>query len=1075
MAIQVEQVSKDIQVRKTVNPAVVGKLTGKIMQSLVPKAEVSWPNGTEYVALQALDTFDDTLDNSMEALVARGEFAGIDVFRSLLTFEKLRGTLTNMVYSMQTADIDFYAHQFVPVVKFIQSPLERLLIADEVGLGKTIEAGLIWTECRARNQANRLLVVCPPTLVPKWVKELNDRFDVPAESVDLKGMIAKLTRLDQRGPDLPFALVTSYHAIRPASNQLGYLRALVDSKSQDGLQRTYDDPPPELQANSRFKFLHRLAGWDQTEPFADLVIFDEGHLMKNTSTATHMVGRILEQAAAAMVVLSATPLTNRTRDLYSLLRLVDPNMFPDEASFNAMQERNLPVIRLMKELGTGQVDIARCRELLEEIPDSGARRLLLEGISAAGSEIPPAKLIELRSQAQRLNELGAYLSRTRKVDVVQDKVVRHPVVLEVDPSPEETALYQGLIKLIRKRVRQRGDVPGMFHLMASALSMASCMPSMADRMKDGKIRWGSLEDLEELQQMEEAFGEDGDCEFVGERAEELTWEPGSLAAHDFAANDQKYEALRGELFRRLHEEDPDEPEERPEHRKIILFAFFKATLKYLHQRLEKDGIRCLLVTGDLTDKDERYQVLNSFQHSDYNVMLCSEVAAEGVDLQFCRILVNYDLPWNPMRVEQRIGRIDRIGQKAKKIVIINLLTRGTIDASIYHHLHTKIGLFENTIGELEGIIGTEINRLTKALLEDELSPDDCAKQIQKTAEAVETNRLMESEVNQQSENLVGLRSVLQESVNQDRSLGRYIKPDELRRFVADFFKKAYTGTDACELNWDTPATGCLALGFSHAAYEDFGQFVQQHSMGQWPKGFRNPARLVSIVFDPDLHATLKEKHRTLQLVSHIHPFIQWVAESRGRQSEHWHPAAAIRATSADFDPGFYFYLISKSALAHDILRREELIHRAIASEGSRTLEREESESLIQFAMDTGETLVDRNNVSFASDLLPLADRACAEDHGRIEVEFFNELELRRNAKLQQVEAHYRGKIASAEKTIATISSRPPEQQRGLAGFQKTLSNLRANYDAARDRITGEDLQEVIYKPIACGIIEILRP
>ena len=1044
------------------------------MGGLMPKAEVAWPTGREYLPLTALDLFDPDLDQSMESLVERGEYADIDVFRSLLTFEKLRGTLTNVVYSMQTADIDFYAHQFVPVLKFIQSPLERILIADEVGLGKTIEGGLIWTECRARNQARRLLVVCPPTLVPKWVNELNERFDVPAEATDIKGLAAKLKRLDQRGADLPFALVTSYHSIRPSSGHLAFFRGLVDSRAQDDLQRTYDEPSSQWQKNPRFNVLHRLAKWDQPEAFADLVIFDEGHLMKNTATATHMVGRILDQAAAALVVLSATPLTNRTRDLYSLLKLVDPNMFPDEPSYNSMRERNMPVIQLMNCLGETKIDLDRCKQLLADIPESGAKRMLAEKMATAKLDMPPSDLIALKSSAQRLNELGAYLTRTRKVDVVQNKVVRVPVVLEVDQSIEEKALYQGLLKLIRKRVRERGDVPGIFHVMASALSMASCLPSMAERMKDGKIRWGTIEDLEELQQMEEAFGEDGECEFVGERAEELAWEPGALAAYDFAANDRKYEALRDELFRRFKEEDPDDLDERPEQRKIIVFAFFKATLNYLYRRLEQDGIRCLQVTGDITDKDERYRTLNSFKTSDYNVMLCSEVAAEGVDLQFCRILVNYDMPWNPMRVEQRIGRIDRIGQKAKRIVIINLMTKGTIDASIYHHLHVKIGLFKSTIGDLEGILGEELNRLTRKLLVDELTPEEWEAQIADTANAIENNRTMESEVNQQSENLVGLRSVLQDSVNQDRSLGRYIKPVELRRFVDDFFRKCYSGPDACELNWDTPQPDCLTITFSHKAYEDFGQFLQRMHIGQWPRGFKTSARLTSLVFDPELHATLKEKYRTLQLVSHIHPFIQWVTESRGRHLEQWHPVSSIRAISKTYPDDFYFYVISKSALGHDILRREELLHRVVAASSRTILSREDSESLIQFAMDSGETLILKEAPAYPGELLPLVQDACAADHEKIEIEFINELELRRNAKLQQVESHYRGKIVSTEKTIATIVARPIEKQQGLAGFEKNLSNLKANYESAKKRIMNQDLQEVTYKPIACGLIQILQ-
>jgi hypothetical protein len=243
-------------------------------------------------------------------------------------------------------------------------------------------------------------------------------------------------------------------------------------------------------------------------------------------------------------------------------------------------------------------------------------------------------------------------------------------------------------------------------------------------------------------------------------------------------------------------------------------------------------------------------------------------------------------------------------------------------------------------------------------------------------------------------------------------------------------------------------------------------------IGQWPRGFKNTSRLAKIVFDPELHAELKERHPDLQLISHIHPFIQWVTDSRGRNCEQWHPVSAIRVQSNLFTEGLYFYAISKSALGHHILRREELIHRVVRAETRTVLSREDSESIIQCVLDNGDTLLSPLSTGEASEMVTIAQDACGEDHTQIEVEFINELELRRNAKLKQVESHYRGKIVATEKTIATISSRPIDSQRGLAGFEKTLINLKSNYETAKNRISNQDLQEITYKPIACGLILI---
>jgi SNF2 family DNA or RNA helicase len=147
----------------------LGMLSGKTMDSMVLMVEVAWAGGKiDFEPILSLKEFEIAQDDSFESIVSRGRYGQIDEFRSLMTFEKLQGDLSNVMYSMRTAEIDFFAHQFVTVLKFVNSPLSRLLIADEVGLGKTIEAGLIWTECRARFKSRRLLIICPPAFGALW-------------------------------------------------------------------------------------------------------------------------------------------------------------------------------------------------------------------------------------------------------------------------------------------------------------------------------------------------------------------------------------------------------------------------------------------------------------------------------------------------------------------------------------------------------------------------------------------------------------------------------------------------------------------------------------------------------------------------------------------------------------------------------------------------------------------------------------------------------------------------------------------------------------------------------------------
>ena len=154
-------------------------------------------------------------------------------------------------------------------------------------------------------------------------------------------------------------------------------------------------------------------------------------------------------------------------------------------------------------------------------------------------------------------------------------------------------------------------------------------------------------------------------------------------------SDSKYGVLHEQL-RALFRREPST--------KVVVFSYFRATLRYLHQRLGDDGMRALTLHGGHGDKDE---IIAEFRESpDLDVLLSSEVGSEGIDLQFARIVINYDLPWNPMRVEQRIGRIDRLGQTAEKIHIWNLLHEDTIDDRIYTRLFDRLQIFKRALGGL---------------------------------------------------------------------------------------------------------------------------------------------------------------------------------------------------------------------------------------------------------------------------------------------------------------------------------------------------------------------------------------
>jgi hypothetical protein len=475
----------------------------------------------------------------------------------------------------------------------------------------------------------------------------------------------------------------------------------------------------------------------------------------------------------------------------------------------------------------------------------------------------------------------------------------------------------------------------------------------------------------------------------------------------------------------------------------------------------------------MTEPAERDRLLQEFNSPGYRILLCSEVAAEGVDLQFCRVLVNYDLPWNPMRVEQRIGRIDRIGQQAKTIVIVNFHVRGTIDGSIYQHLHRKIGVFNETIGDLEGIVGEHVNRLTLELLSNELTPAQAEEKIRLAGEAIARERAVIAQIDEESETLLGLRSYLQNNVKQGQSLGRYIKASELRLFTIEYFHDMYSGSDSCQLNWDTPVEGCLRLTLSFRAFLDFEVYLNQQVLS-WPRGFERESRSVTMTFDPAVHELLRRKHKSLILVNHLHPFVGWMNATYVNRRKVWHPASAVRVASSEFGEDIYFYLVIRVSLKHPVLSKEELLFRALALSTRRILPLDDSEALVNYAIDHGTSWVDYHNFPDCSSALESVWKLLIADCDNIHEVFDEELELRLNSKQAQLESHFRRRLEGAERRIETMRASGVQREQGIRVTQNQMKHLRERLDEERSKLDRSASVAPDFKRVACGIIKTSR-
>jgi len=244
----------------------------------------------------------------------------------MLALEKVRGDLTDVFYSMESSRTDFYPHQFKPVMKFVESPSGRILIADEVGLGKTIEAIYLWREIEAREQARRLLIICPSMLRIKWRDDLQHLFGIESEIVDARNLHERLDRARSSRGTTSFALIASFEAARPPRN--------------------YQQDAGARRASPRAGIAHLLCAVsdEDDEPLLDLVVVDEAHHMRNPSTLTHALGQLLGSASKHLALLTATPIQIGSENLFNLLHLLDPDSFEDARQFDRMLRANSPVV-----------------------------------------------------------------------------------------------------------------------------------------------------------------------------------------------------------------------------------------------------------------------------------------------------------------------------------------------------------------------------------------------------------------------------------------------------------------------------------------------------------------------------------------------------------------------------------------------------------------------------------------------------------------------------------------------------------------------------------------------------------
>lgn len=655
--------------------------------------------------------------------------ASPEAFSAMVTRAKLNRGVTDAIFSYGVTKTIINPFQFKPVLKYLDSAMERMLIADEVGLGKTIEAGLLWTEMAARGQANRVIVVCPAALVPKWQREMSERFGFELEHYKTADLRRVVERLEAGTLPQNFAAVVSIQTFR----------------TFDGLQQM-----------------------EELNFALDLCIIDEAHQMRNQGTASLRLGFFLRDVSGSLVLLSATPLNLGNDDLLSMMRLIMPGEVETKADLDLRIDHHEALQALRKSATNPNVSNEERREWLGQIAGSRMGRALRERAAykklnelLTNDEYSVASAPIIRDACNQLHGLSSAITRTRKSEVHVDRSIREATNAAVEWTDEEKAFYDAYVDWLGQIARERNLPPG-FALQMPLRLASSCLPAAA----------------RQVLRLENDQSSDGDGQPSASRASSL------LAAEIPPANVQSLarkigsvDTKFGAFLRALDSEDMAG-------RSALVFTFSRNTLSYLYKRLSQTH-RVATLHGGMAPED-RESVMRRFRAGEFDIVIATRVASEGLDFEFCSLIVNYDLPWNPMEVEQRIGRLDRIGQKSDKILILNFSTPGTIESRILDKLMARVGVFEHSIGELEPILAEKFEKLADIVVDFRLTASERERRINEAIAAVEQGKADEAQLEESSAKLQAEDQFGIKSVEERISRGRYLGQIELAHLVADW-------------------------------------------------------------------------------------------------------------------------------------------------------------------------------------------------------------------------------------------------------------------------------------------------
>ena len=717
--------------------------------------------------------------SDLASTLLQGDLSSSDEFRARITAARLSHPQTDSLYSLYAARIQHIPFQFKPLLRFLRADRPRLLIADEVGVGKTIEAGLILRELQARQEVENVLIVCPKALVSKWKFEM-ERFDEDFRplSPEILQYCIKETNLDGVWPSQYARSIVHLELLQNAQ-YISIERQIERQKKRERKQKILK----KKNLNQLPRGLKDL----NPPPHFGLVIFDEAHHLRNPATYSHEIAQFLCDVSEAVILLTATPVHLGSKNLHTLLNLLRPDVdvLRDFTVFQQMMEPNTHLIDSMRYIRTRSPEQNWQNESLSAIKKAmdtvwGKQVLQNDPIAVEWTErlsrpgeIDEGERIRLLRDLEELFPLSHLINRTRRRDI-QRFTTREPHTVEVPFTQPQKEFYETLIDFRRQVLNLKYD-ERVIRLITNTVERqaSSCLPALLP-MLDNFIRTGRFSSEEVTDDLELDEDTPKLPPSLVDMARGLRNQADNIPSDD----DPKLKQLTEIISEVLEISTP---------KKVLVFSYFLHTLTYLEKKLWRAGYRVSCITGR-TQEEERQKLRKRFRSPNedpeaIDILLSSEVGCEGLDYEFCDCLVNYDIPWNPMRIEQRIGRIDRFGQKSDKVLIYNFITPGTVEERIFYRCYDRLEIFRNTIGDLEEVLGQTVQDLQRLAYNPALTIEQAEEKARQMADNVIRRADEQRRLEEESESLLGLDRAFTEEIDTLIDAGRFVAQNDLAQMV----------------------------------------------------------------------------------------------------------------------------------------------------------------------------------------------------------------------------------------------------------------------------------------------------